>query len=268
METPNTRHLVAARELGESIDAYLATSQPRKVQRLGGEPLSGQRSGDEPGTSEIFLVTFDGGGQAFFKPVDGVDEDTASYYDATPESVAVAEVAAVAIARQLGSPYAGMVSSTVLRELDGRLGTLCWRLEGAVCPPHAIPQEQVFAAGLLDSLIGNQDRHMGNYFYDRAARRIALFDHGFSLCLPGAFINASYLLGARVGAGAAALTDEELATIAAVDLGVVDAMLAADRRAALHARLEHMRESAMVFDLEGDETGDADTTTNFTEETT
>lgn len=258
METPSAKNLAAARELGETIDGYLATSQPLKVQQLGGEPLSGQRTGDRPGSSEIYLVTFHDGDQAFFKPLDGVDEETADYFEATAESVAVAEVAAVAIARHLGAPYGDLVTSTVLREVNGALGTICWRLEGAMTAPNAIPADQRHPAALLDSLIGNQDRHMGNYLYDADAQRLGLFDHGFTFAVPGSYVNASYLLDSRLNEGARALTAAERDAIERLDLSVVDGALTRDRLAALEGRVAHMLDTGTLYDLDAAQGDDSD----------
>lgn len=247
MEATTETHLAAAMALSKQLDRELAEAEPAKVQQLGVEDLSGQRTQDSPGSSTVYLVAFAGEPQqAFFKPVDGVDEETAGYYDADGYSAAVAEVAAVAVARALGYPYGDLVTGTVLRELNGMLGTLSWRVEGEMADPHEIDPEQLLAGALLDSLIANQDRHGGNYYYHHAEEQLGLYDHGFSFAIPGAYVNASRLLGHRLALVGDALTAAEITALSAADLSVVDELLTDERLQALYDRRNQMTTTGRI----------------------
>jgi hypothetical protein len=52
-------------------------------------------------------------------------------------------------------------------------------------------------------MIGQQDRHPGNWRWD--GNRLTLIDHGYAFAMPGQILNHSDLVAARHGHGAGAL---------------------------------------------------------------
>ncbi|WP_037495342.1 hypothetical protein [Solirubrobacter soli] len=142
------------------------------------------------------------------------------YGHAEPAAVAVNEAAAWRLARALGAPYDTLVATSVIRWLPGEPGIAAdWgsltregagpsgRIEplstGSLCDPSAF----------FDCLIGQQDRHAGNFRFDPATGILTLIDHGYSF--PGGAwrMNDSAFLRRRHAEGRASLRPAEVALL-------------------------------------------------------
>jgi hypothetical protein len=53
-------------------------------------------------------------------------------------------------------------------------------------------RDDALAAGFFDALIGNQDRHVGQFRYHEPNRVLGLLDHGFSFPVEGAYCRGAY----------------------------------------------------------------------------
>ena len=118
-----------------------------------------------------------------------------------------------------------------------------------------VDPEEANAAAFFDCLIGQQDRHPGNYLAQ--GDRLTLIDHGYSFARSGDHLNWSFLQRDRVMGGD---RDKRLSgpEIAALDkfldskdsLGLAG-VLAPDRLEAMRDRAERMRRSGQLL-LHGD----------------
>ena len=120
----------------------------------------------------------------------------------------VCECAAWQLARQLGHPFDRLVAVTVYRAVgppgsdpDSWLdGSLALKLEGAAMKGSAVKREvpdDAMAAGFFDALIGNQDRHPGQFRYDEPNHALGLLDHGFSFPVEAALCRGAYFQSFR-----------------------------------------------------------------------
>jgi hypothetical protein len=153
-----------------------------------------------PGSNETYFVALDGGQEAFHKPFHGVAAGVAVQYKQDPDAVPLNEVAAWLVAKGLGSPVKDIVAPCVLRSHEGESGSLAARALGIARTMEAfrVAQDQCDAAAFFDALIGQQDRHFGNFRWNNNDRKLGLIDHGFAFACPGwtengfAFIDYRY----------------------------------------------------------------------------
>jgi hypothetical protein len=134
----------AATDLEAILGNRLKTQRVRGVKRL------------RAGMTETYLVSFEDGGQAIFKPKQL--GPTANHWY---------EIAAYRLNRLLGGDA---VPVTVEREVEGRIGSLQYFVDGArdgmVFGYKIRSADQVTPkTALLDYIIGNKDRHYANYLY-------------------------------------------------------------------------------------------------------
>jgi hypothetical protein len=171
------------------------------------------------------------GRTAFHKPLDPMNDPHPKinapvyhyYGHADPPAVAVNEAAAWRLARGLGAPFETLVATSVIRWLpdepaiDADWGALT--REGLGPSGDATPLHRpdlCDPAAFFDALIGQQDRHAGNYRFEAATDLLTLIDHGFSF--PGGQwkYNDSVFLRFRHSGGRAALTLDEVAWLSAL----------------------------------------------------
>lgn len=210
-----------------------------------------------PGTTDTWVVMFETGRrEAIFKKLGNVKHSTASIYKQDPVEANVHEVVAWRLARAMGDPWEQLVPTAVLRALDEGRGVLMNRRFGdrdsAAMFQYAAGQAA--AAAFWDSLIGQQDRHAGQYKYDSASNRLALIDHAFAFALPGHTCNESMFVKARKQQHHDRLQDNEvdaLDGLLANDLHGLRGFLSEPRAEALHARAVKMRKNGRVL-LPGD----------------
>jgi hypothetical protein len=167
------------------------------------------------------------GREAFHKPHEGMrdhpllGEPVWKHYD-QPSAIAtgINECAAWRLARAMGPPWDTLVPTAVMRWLAwdagliGGWGPLVRKGNGpsGEMTPFNL-QALCWPAALFDSLIGQQDRHLGNQRYEAATARLTLIDHGFAF--PGGRwrFHESAFVDQRHKDGASALTGNEVALL-------------------------------------------------------
>lgn len=241
--------------LAEQIVHATRTQGEHRDERnlMGGRPQRLEPVAD--GTNETTRVFLDNGVTGYHKPFADLDEDTAVGFGHDSSQQCIHEVAAWRVASSMGPPWDEIVAPCVLREVNGELGSFSMQRPGT---PRANPTEcpEWRSAAFYDALIGQQDRHRGNYL--QAGDRLALIDHGYSFGRHGDYLNWSDFVVERSQATDA---DEQLLTGREVD--VLDRFLGdesrfglrglieADRLASMEARAKEMRRSGRILSVRG-----------------
>lgn len=143
------------------------------------------------GCSDVARYVLEDGSVGYFKSLSNNSEQEGSFqdYGTTSLGAAINEVNAYRMAQALGDEYAKMVPETVIREIDGSIGTLQREVkenrDGVNKAKTEIFKGDVRRAAIFDFIIGNQDRHNDNYLYseteDENSRPcIRLIDNSFS----------------------------------------------------------------------------------------
>lgn len=225
---------------------------------LAHSPISRVEYGDFGGCNTVMLVQLQSGQRAYHKPISGMDEELAFDYQLEHAGEqALHEVAAWRVAKAMGAPWRDLVAPTVLRDVDGHLGSMSLELPGR--PPlitdyndtdgEVVRPDAWDAAGLFDAVIGNQDRHLGNVMHRRDGTP-GLFDHGLAFRTPGDYVNESRILENRLR-GNPELNPLEITTLRALrqdtTLGGAAALLSRGRVAALQARIDHMLDTGTIY---------------------
>jgi hypothetical protein len=180
------------------------------------------------------------------------------YGHADPAAVAVNEAAAWRLARALGAPYDTLVATSVIRwmptepGIPGDWGSLTREGAGPSGRPEPLASAHLCdPSAFFDCLIGQQDRHTGNFRFDPATGLLTLIDHGYSF--PGGAwrLNDSAFLRQRHADGRAALTPAEHATLAALPRTEIwrelEAVLRDDQFGALGRRRQAMLDRMEVL---------------------
>jgi hypothetical protein len=165
---------ILAQQGATPIEADLLTSPVVEHDAAGG------------GTSETYRVRLASGTIAFHKPFTGVDVVLADDFGhEDPDQVPVNEAAAWRLAAALGTPVSRLVCVCVLRTIAYEPGSLSLRVPGepwSVCDGRQAGLSEIpfqaGAAAFFDSLVAQQDRHNGNFFFD--GETLGLIDHGFT----------------------------------------------------------------------------------------
>ena len=149
---------------GDEGDSRLLKSLVSSMKALGG---------DEKGIHESHVVTFSDGSKALWKPMPTGQID--------PKREAVA----YEIAKELGMSH--LVPETVIREIDGRVGSLQRFVDDAKVAMKIWDEKEMYdgekdlaRSAAFDYLICHTDRHDGNWMVDSGGS-LHLIDHGFSL---------------------------------------------------------------------------------------
>lgn len=133
-----------------------------------------------------FLVVYDDHSEAFHKRHDQLSGVNVHNFGQTFDTPPLHECAAWHFAKALGPRYTRLLPATVYMKLDGEWGSVARRLPGDKPGTRAYLDEdgkiQVNDGGFFDLLIGQQDRHLGNFLWDSTTKSLGLFDHGF--CFP------------------------------------------------------------------------------------
>ncbi|MGH8572854.1 MAG: hypothetical protein ACREX8_09790 [Gammaproteobacteria bacterium] len=205
------------------------------------------------GVNSTFFVVFDGAHDAFHKPFAGVTAHAAVLYGQEPDSVPLNECAAWRLASRIGGLVAEIVAPCILRSISGSAGSLSARRVGHphAAEPFLVAPDQCRAAAFFDSLIAQQDRHMGNYRWDPHDARLGLIDHGYAFAVPGWRFNASCFVQWRHDQDDAALNEWELASLEQFlhsgDIHGLAGVLSDEQAAALSRRAEHMRDRSEIL---------------------
>lgn len=204
------------------------------------------------GGTSTHVVVFESRRQAILKPFGAQLPNVCHHYGQDPLETLTHEVAAWRLAHALGGSWEQIVPTAVLREVPGiGPGVLVnWR-DGS--PDLAVldeAKEQANAAALWDALIGQQDRHLKNFRYDKLSRRLAAIDNAFAFARPGDLLNESLFLRFRRSKHGAMLTGREKEALSALldtgDLHGLRAFLADERADALEARAQEMMERGVL----------------------
>lgn len=204
------------------INTQLIRQGANPVERLmlDSTPGSVQRLGAGRGINSTYRVELGHGMVGYHKPLSEGTLKTRitelGFGHANPGQQQIHEVAAWRVAERLGRPWSDMVAPCVLREVNGKLGSLSLERSGHVGTSsdwigQEAPQD-MRAAAFFDALVGQQDRHAGNYLYDSDHKRLTLIDHGFCFANSGDPQPSGYLQGYRIRTGPE-LTGEEKAAL-------------------------------------------------------
>lgn len=187
----SSRHASAAQPY---VDGVMASQGQIAVERLllDSQPIASRRVGR--GINDARRVDLGNGVYAYHKTF-GSTAHVARSFGQEHDMQPIFEAAAWRLAERLGPPWSQLVAPCVLREVDGQLGSLSLERPGAVGMSAGGHPDAAAAAGFFDRLIGQQDRHRGNYLVDD--RGITLIDHGFSFSKPGDTRNAHVLQDRR-----------------------------------------------------------------------
>jgi hypothetical protein len=209
------------------------------------------------GSMDTWVVTLETGRrEAIFKRLGNVNSATALIYKQDRIDANVHEVVAWRLAYAMGDPWEQLLPTVVLRTLeDHGPGVLCNRREGR-------PDREVFnraagqaaAAAFWDSLVGQQDRHAGQYRYDEKANRLALIDHAFCFARPGDYCHESVFLRRRRAQHHDRLNEHEAEVLEGLigsDMYGLRMFLPEDRADALYARANKMFDTNRLL-LPGD----------------
>lgn len=204
----------------------------------------------DEGVNDTRVLTFSDGTFGIFKSFAGLSDDTAGGYGHERPLQPIHEVAAWQLAHRLGPESASLVPPTVLRSVDGELGSLSRGVGGQPQSTEAVPDATLERAGFFDALIGQQDRHSGNFLVD--GDTLHLIDHGFSFATPGDFMNQSQMHSWRLHNKPDITSGERSALVGMVESGDLYGMqgvLEFDRAAALSARVQRMLDAQRVIEV-------------------
>ena len=161
--------------------------------------------------SNLSVVELAGGARAFHRPLSHRASSFHRFFGHDLAHQSVHEVAAWNLAAGLGWPYDTIVAPSVLRVVDGRLGSLQLTAAGEVNPP--IERTAWHEGAFFDALIGQQDRNVATVLHDRDRAVTSLVDHGLAFARPGDACASSLLLRQRHSVGSARLTTSERASL-------------------------------------------------------
>lgn len=163
----------------------------------------------EPGVNDTQRVEFGDGTFGFHKSFTGLRDDIARSVGQETRQQPLHEVAAWRLASGLGGPWMELVPATVLRNVEGVLGSLSAERKGRPATGRwQFRDDQARAGGFFDALIGQQDRHTGNFLVDHSGR-VSLIDHGFAFATSRDGCGNSVLLDRRHFMGEARLVEPE-----------------------------------------------------------
>jgi len=132
-------------------------------------------------------------------------------------------------------------------------GSLALRLDGAAFRGSEVTRdarEDALAAGFFDALIGNQDRHAGQFRWDEDNLALGLLDHGFSFPVEGALCRGAYFQSFRRRQDPL-ITDDERETLTRLldddELFGLEGILEPDRVERLRWRAQRMLDLGVVL---------------------
>ena len=207
------------------------------------------------GTNETTRWQLHNGQVAFHKPFADLNDSIADGFGQATAQQPVHEAAAWRLAERLGEPYRSLVPPCVLREVEGKMGSLSLERPGVPGRPIGeLEEADRRAAGFFDCLIGQQDRHRNNYLV--AGDRLTLIDHGYAFAKPGNYCNYSDFVSWRTTDDADSdkrgrLSGAEIDALDRVldseDAGGLRGMIEDDRLDALLGRARRMRETGRLL---------------------
>ena len=201
-----------------------------------------------------FHVGLDNRLEAFHKPFDHVVVAQANFYGHHHREPPIHECVAWRLAHAIGPPLDELVAPVVMRECGpGNWGSLTARQAGVgrTLEPIQGRRDQCLSAAFFDALIGQQDRHLGNFRWDANSSHLGLFDHGFAFALPGDLFNASFFVEWRWDSNLESLEQWEIEALEVLlrshDVHGLTEMLQAPRVDRLQERARTMLEDGVIF---------------------
>jgi hypothetical protein len=182
-------------------------------------------------------------------------------YDHSLDTPPICECVAWQLAKHLGEPYDRLVAVTVYRAIgppdedtsSWSYGSLSLRHEGEAMKGMTVQRDardDALAAGFFDALIGNQDRHAGQFRYDADEQALGLLDHGFSFPVEGSLCRSAYFQDFRRRQHPR-ITDEEREVLEQLlgdsELFGLAGVLEPDRAARLRWRAQRMLDLGLVL---------------------
>jgi hypothetical protein len=234
------------RQGGHRDERSLLNGVPEKVTTLGSSVASNVPRG---GTNTTRRVELDNGVVGYFKPFGGEDKRLESGFGQESAQQSLHEAASWRLASQLGPPWSDIVAPVVIREINGELGSFALQRPGREWDRDPWRSGEWREAAFFDCLIGQQDRHGGNYLV--AGDRLSLIDHGYTFARPGDYQNASVLVWNRVSKDPALTYAERDALqrlVSSPDLMGMERVLQPSRARALRARAGRMLADGVVRD--------------------
>jgi hypothetical protein len=203
----------------------------------------------DEGTNTTRRVELDNGAIGYFKPFGGVDDRLASGFGQDSSQQSMHEAAAWRLASQLGPPWSDIVPPVVIREINGEPGSFALERPGRAGTWDPWHTGEWREAAFFDCLVGQQDRHPGNFLV--SGDRIALIDHGYTFARPGDYRNYSWFAARRVQTDPV-LTHQERQVlqrlVSSSDLLGLRGMLQPGRASALHDRAQQMLDTGRLSD--------------------
>ena len=162
--------------------------------KLSYQPIASKDESWESDTlSHVSRYKLDDGSFGYFKPfsVNSWDEHAFRDYGTSSLGASISEVNAYRLAKVMGKGFDDLVPETVMREIDGMLGTLQREVKSdqrlaVKYAENEQLQKDYRHASIFDFVVGNLDRHHGNFLYgydtegSKRNVRIRLIDNSFT----------------------------------------------------------------------------------------
>ncbi len=240
-------------------DSYneITTPSPKERDLLERERSYGSHY--QGGVNEVIYVDLIDDGCAMFKPADG-ENQTKVFPELKAGTYYKRERAAYLVDRFLDL---GLVPPTVIREMDGSVGSMQEFIPDAQTPRSMDADEwqsldfesDAFQKmWLLDYIIHNADRNMGNYLIKDGGETVKAIDHGFCFAnypLFTIFDFSGYKLNDSLLDNFRSLANDTIRREILVDL--LKELLSEEEVSACLARLDHLCEMAEAGNVDGSE---------------
>lgn len=161
---------------------------------LNGKPEKATKT--KGGTNGTVRVELDNGVTGYFKPFMAENRRIAKGFGQDSRQQGVHEAAAWQLANRMGPPWSEMVPPVVIREMGGEVGSFALERPGKTGNHRPWDTGEWREAAFFDAVIGQQDRHHGNFLV--SGDRLALIDHGYAFARPGDYKNYSWLQRERL----------------------------------------------------------------------
>ena len=237
---------VMVQQGGHRDERSLLSGTPETISTLGNRKSAVTPRG---GTNTTRRVELDNGVVGYFKPFGGENKRLEKGFGQDSAQQSLHEAAAWRLASQMGPPWSDIVPPVVIREVNGEVGSFALQRPGKENDRDPWRAGEWREAAFFDCLIGQQDRHGGNYLV--AGDRLSLIDHGYTFALPGNVQNASVLVWKRLSKDPSLTYSERDALqrlVSSPDLMGMEKVLQPARAQALRARAEKMLSEGVLSD--------------------
>lgn len=198
----------------------------------------------------------------YHKPFSGLRDSIAGSYGHGQEPLQpLHEASAWQLAREMGPPWSERIAPVVVRELSGEVGSFIAERPGVAAFSYVFDSQPDGAddVAFFDAVIGNQDRHRGNFLVDDSGDEVTIWpiDHGYTFARPTDYSNYEFLQYNRITKGDGLLREHETAAlkrlVASPTLLGVRPVIGDERADAVVARAQRMLNSgALLRSFEAD----------------